>query len=114
MEPNLSNGHLEEWNDPRTFRGYMQNSSSANSLGRSNSQASSKYSFDAAEEKAGGAAGVARGNTIGGGAGVMRGNTIGGANVTRGNTVRQFGQEKQTPMDSSDGLREGGRGYRGF
>lgn len=103
MEPNLSNGHLEEWNDPRTFRGYMQNSSSANSLGRSNSQASSKYSFDAADEKAGAGPGVARGNTIGG-----------GANVIRGNTIRQFGQEKQTPMDANDGLREGGRGYRGF
>jgi hypothetical protein len=115
MEPNLSNGHLEEWNDPRTFRGYMQNSSSANSLGRSNSQASSKYSFDGADEKAGGGATVARGNTITGGAGVMRGNTIGGgANVMRGNTIRQFGQEKQVPMDSNDGLREGGRGYRGF
>jgi hypothetical protein len=90
MEPTVANGHLEEWNDPRTFRGYMQNSSSANSLGRSNSQASSKYSFEAADEKAGG-----------------------GSNVLRGNTIRQFGGEKQTPM-GGDGLREGGRGYRGF
>ena len=88
MEPAVANGHLEEWNDPRTFRGYMQNSSSAQSLGRSNSQASSKYSFDAADEK-----------------------TSNGASVMRGNTVRQFGAEKTM---GGDGLREGGRGYRGF
>jgi hypothetical protein len=90
MEPAVQAGHLEEWNDPRTFRGYMQNSSGA-SLGRSNSQASSKYSFDAADEKAGGGAAA--------------------ANLGRGNTIRQFGGEKEP---SGDGLREDGRGYRGF
>src|SRR5579862_626359 len=87
FEP-VTEGHLEEWNDPRTFRGFMQNSSSAQSLGRSNSQASSKYSFDAADEKLGN-----------------------GASVMRGNTIRQFGAEKNM---GGDGLREGGRGYRGF
>ena len=101
MEPNT--GHLEEWNDPRTFRGYMQNTTATGggtgSLHRSNSNASSKYSFDATDEKAGG----------------------GSAVLARGNTIRQFtsaaaGQEKSAypPMESGDGLREAGRGYRGF
>ena len=70
----------------------MQNTSSANSLGRSNSVASSKYSFDEMDEKAGG----------------------GAATLARGNTIRQFGQEKFYPSESGDGLREDGRGYRGF
>jgi len=83
----LETGHLEEWNDPRTFRGYMQNSSSGNSLGRSNSQASSKYSFDQNPEKE--VVGVARGGTIG-----------------------QFNGVEKSEM--GDGLREDGRGYRGF
>jgi hypothetical protein len=101
MEP--STGHLEEWNDPRTFRGYMQNTAAptTGSLQRSNSNASSKYSFDETDEKAGG----------------------GSAVLARGNTIRHFtsaaaGQEKSVypppPMESGDGLREAGRGYRGF
>ena len=90
MEP--AAGQWEEWNDPRTFRGYVQNSSTAPSLHRSNSQASSKYSFDEMDEKAGG----------------------GVANIMRGNTIRHFGQEKVYPTESGDGLREAGRGYRGF
>jgi len=90
MEP--AAGYLEEWNDPRTFRGYTQNASSANSLQRSNSVASSKYSFDEMDEKAGGGAAV----------------------LARGNTIRHFGQEKVYPSETGDGLREAGRGYRGF
>jgi hypothetical protein len=107
MEP--TTGHLEEWNDPRTFRGYMQNATTttggggggAGSLHRSNSNASSKYSFDEMDEKAGGGSGV----------------------LARGNTIRVFpstpaGQEKSVyppnPYETGDGLREDGRGYRGF
>ena len=90
MEP--ATGHLEEWNDPRTFRGYMQNTSTPPSLHRSNSQASSKYSFDEMDEKAGG----------------------GAATIMRGNTIRHFAQEKVYPTERGDGLREDGRGYRGF
>jgi len=95
MDPSTG-GHLEEWNDPRTFRGYMQNTSSGASLTRSNSNASSKYSFDASDEKAG---------------------SSGAPPIMRGGTIRHFGvQEKPPypPMQSDDGLREGGRGYRGF
>ena len=62
------------------------------SLGRSNSQASSQYSFEASDEKAGG------GNTI----------------LARGGTIRQFQPEKVVPLEQGDGLREDGRGYRGF
>jgi hypothetical protein len=108
---------LEEWNDPRTFRGYMQTSASTQNLERSNSTASSNYSFDAADEKAGtGGQGLTRGNTN---AGLTRGNTNAGltrgntnAGVQRGNTIRQF--EKTYPFEQGDGLREDGRGYRGF
>ena len=98
MDPSTG-GHLEEWNDPRTFRGYMQNTSSGEaslSRSRSNSNASSKYSFDASDEKAG---------------------SSGAPPIMRGGTIRHFGvQEKPPypPMQSDDGLREGGRGYRGF
>jgi hypothetical protein len=40
----------------------------------------------------------------------------GGATVlARGNTIRHFAQEKPTyPSENGDGLREAGRGYRGF
>ena len=86
MDPVLQSGQLEEWNDPRTFRGYMQNASAAPSLKRSNSNASSTYSFEQGDEKAG------------------------QTGLTRGNTIRHFAQEKEV----GDGLREGGRGYRGF
>jgi len=103
----------------------MQNSG-AQGLERSNSTASSRYSFDAADEKAGmGAgpgAGLTRGNTNGGGltrgntngGGLARGNTNGGSGggVERGNTIRKF--EKVYPFEQGDGLREDGRGYRGF
>jgi hypothetical protein len=61
----------------------MQNSSSyAPSLNRSNSNASSKYSFDENDEKAG------------------------GGSIFRGQTNDKYG--------AGDGLREDGRGYRGF
>ena len=90
MEP--AAGHWEEWNDPRSFRGYVQNPAVAPSLNRSNSQASSKYSFDETDEKAGG----------------------GVATLMRGNTIRHFAQEKVYPTERGDGLREDGRGYRGF
>lgn len=90
MEP--AAGQWEEWNDPRTFRGYMQNSSAPPSVHRPNSVASSTYSFDETDEKAGG----------------------GVATLMRGNTIRHFAQEKVYPMESGDGLREDGRGYRGF
>lgn len=88
MEP--GSNHLEDWNDPRSFRGYMPDNTP--SLARSNSQASSKYSFDETDEKAGG----------------------GAAALARGNTIRHFPLEKTFPSEYGDGLREDGRGYRGF
>jgi len=76
----------------------MQNSASGQGLERSNSTASSTYSFDVGDEKAGG-----------GGAAAAAGG------VARGNTVRQYNQqEKGFPFENGDGLREDGRGYRGF
>jgi len=87
LEPTGSTGgHLEEWNDPRVFRGYMQNESST--LGRSNSQASSKYSYDAADEKAGG--------------------------LGRQHTGQWGRADEKQVFENGDGLREDGRGYRGF
>jgi hypothetical protein len=103
MQPTVtSGGHLEEWNDPRTFRGFMQNSTTQSTLERSPSTTSSKYSFDGEDEKVGsGVAGVTRGNTMRGG-------------VVRGNTVRHFPATEKNPFERGDGLREDGRGYRGF
>ena len=91
----------------------MQNSASGQGLERSNSTASSTYSFDVGDEKAGGGGAAAAGA-----AGLTRGNTLAVAapgGVARGNTVRQYNQqEKGFPFENGDGLREDGRGYRGF
>lgn len=66
----------------------MQNESSANTLGRSNSGASSAYSCDIADEKAGGGLGRS--------------------------TTGQWGRDEKHVFENGDGLREDGRGYRGF
>lgn len=76
----------------------MQNASPPASLHRSNSNASSKYSFDASDEKAG---------------------SSGAPALMRGGTIRHFGVQEKPPyapmdMENGDGLREAGRGYRGF
>lgn len=89
MAPSTFNGNSEEWNDPRMFRGYGQNSTAG--LGRSKSQASSQYSFELEDEKSGG-----------------------GTMMARGGTIRNFPPEKEVPLERGDGLREAGRGYRGF